>query len=114
MHIPILGICLGHQIIGLLHGAEIFREKYIEKMEEIKVIEKNILFAGIAQSTYFQEAHSEYITLPEGFVHLARSASCENEAMKHPSKNIFGTQFHPEISGENGAMIFRNFLGICV
>lgn len=111
--IPILGICLGHQIIGLLHGAKISRGEFINKKESIEIINKNKLFSNIKNRSYFQEEHSEYITLPKGFHLLAESASCKNEAMKHKNKKLYGVQFHPEVSGGNGIIIIRNFLQFC-
>lgn len=113
INIPILGICLGHQVIGLLHGANISKGVIIDKMERIEIVHYNSLFKDIKSNSQFREEHSEYIDLPNNFVLLARSASCGNEAMKHKNKNVFGVQFHPEVSGIAGELLLRNFFDIC-
>ncbi len=111
--LPVLGICLGHQVMGLIYGAKINAKKMIDKMEKIQILEQDYLFEGIKTLSEFREEHSEFITLPKGFIKLAKSDSCENESMKHKDKNLFGVQFHPEVSGENGKKIFANFLKLC-
>lgn len=111
--IPVLGICLGHQIIGLLHGSKIQAGKMIDKMEQIEILQENDLFKGIQNLAEFREEHSEFISLPENFIQLAKSESCDNESMKRRNKNIYGVQFHPEVSGDNGKTLFTNFLKLC-
>jgi GMP synthase (glutamine-hydrolysing) len=113
INIPVLGICLGHQIIGLLHGAEISHGELILREEQIRILKENPLFLNLENHSSFTEEHTEFISLPENFELLAKSDSCENEAMKHPTKSIYSIQFHPEISGDNGKNIFENFLNIC-
>lgn len=110
--LPILGICLGHQIIGLLYGSHIKQGKMINKMEQIKIVHENALFTDVKNNALFREEHSEYINLPPKFMLIATSKSCDNEAMKH--KNIYGVQFHPEVSGRNGILLLQNFLKMCV
>jgi len=111
--VPILGICLGHQIIGLLNGSEINIGKRINKKEKIEIVRKKDLFVDIENNSLFQEDHSEYISLPVDFILLAKSESYDNEAMKHKNKKIYGTQFHPEVSDNNGKKLFGNFLNMC-
>jgi GMP synthase (glutamine-hydrolysing) len=111
--IPVLGICLGHQIIGLLHGSDIHAEKMIDKMEQIEILQENDLFNRIQNLAEFREEHSEFISLPDNFILLAKSESCDNESMKHKDRNLFGVQFHPEVSGNNGKQLFNNFLKLC-
>ena len=61
IEIPILGICLGHQIIWLLYGAEISRGKYIEKMEPLEILEEDILFDGIGlKYTFISHPKNNY------------------------------------------------------
>ena len=113
IEIPVLGICLGHQIIGLLHGSKIQAEQMIDKMEQIEILQENNLFNGIQNLAEFREEHSEFISLPENFVLHAKSESCDNESMKHKDKNLYSVQFHPEVSGDNGKQLFNNFLKLC-
>jgi GMP synthase (glutamine-hydrolysing) len=113
IEIPTLGICLGHQIIGLLNGSKIRAKKMIDKMERIKILQENDLFQGIQNLAEFREEHSEFISLPKNFIRLAKSESCDNESMKHKNMNIYGVQFHPEVSGDNGKQLFKNFLKLC-
>ena len=111
-NIPILGICFGHQIIGLLYGSTIDVGKSIDKMENIRIIRENKLFASIKNNSLFQESHSEFISLPEDFILLAKSESCQNEAMKHKDRILYSTQFHPEVSSKEGQRLINNFLNM--
>jgi GMP synthase (glutamine-hydrolysing) len=106
---PVLGICFGHQVLGILHGAEIYRGEEIRGTNEIRVLLPDQLFKGLGTETIMTEDHTEGITLPEGFIHLAASDSYPNEGMKHPIRNMRGIQFHPEVSGANGILVFKNF-----
>lgn len=111
---PVLGICFGHQLIGLLYGAEIQSGEEKKKDEVIKILKKDDpLFKGFAPEVLFNESHQEEINIPDNFVHLATSPSCENEAMKHPERKLYSVQFHPETSSENGLKFFQNFCDIC-
>ncbi|MBI2270292.1 MAG: gamma-glutamyl-gamma-aminobutyrate hydrolase family protein [Bacteroidetes bacterium] len=108
--LPVLGICFGHQLIGLLYGARIFKGDAVRISVPISIKTQNSLFDRLPEQPVFMEDHIEGIDLPKGFVHLARSEKYEVEAMKHPSENIYGVQFHPEVSGENGERLIENFL----
>ncbi|MEK6941180.1 MAG: hypothetical protein AABW49_04755 [Nanoarchaeota archaeon] len=111
--IPALGICFGHQIVGLINGAIITNGKLIKKKEQITILAKDPLFQNIQKEVMFDENHEEYITIPRNFLHLARSESYEIEAMKHPTKNVYGIGFHPERSGEQGKTLLKNFYKMC-
>ena len=110
---PVLGICFGHQVIGILHGAQIYRGEQVERTMDIKLLKEDPIFKGLSNPTVMAEDHTEGIDVPEGFIHLASSSLYPNEGMKHRTKNIYSVQFHPEVSGENGKVFIGNFLKMC-
>ena len=110
---PIFGICFGHQVLALLYGAEGILGEAIKGDELVTVITPDLLFSGLGEQAYFSQNHRESVTLPEDFELLATSASCQNEAMRHKTKQLFGVQFHPEVSGDAGVVLFKNFIALC-
>lgn len=106
---PLLGICFGHQIIGLLNGARISKMREDRNFHEIELIKDDILFERLPHIFEMQEDHCEHISVPHGFDLLACSDTCINEAMKHREKPIYGVQFHPEVSGNYGHVLLANF-----
>lgn len=108
--VPTLGICLGHQAIGIRFGAAIRKAELAHRLEPIRLLRPHPLIDGIADGTPFHEEHSENISLPPGFLHIATSDSCQIEAMACDERRLYGVQFHPEVSGEPGARLFANFL----
>ncbi len=109
---PILGICFGHQILGLLNGARIAKMKEDRVFQEIEVIQDDPLFLRLPDVFEMQEDHCEHISIPKDFEHLACSDTCINEAMKHKTKLHYGVQFHPEVSGNYGNILLENFVNI--
>jgi GMP synthase (glutamine-hydrolysing) len=113
INIPIFGICFGHQLIGLLHGAFGSRTKEDRDWQLIECFEDTPLWEKLPNEVEMMEDHCESISIPNGFKLLASSDECVNEAMENISKPIFGVQFHPEVSGNHGRVIFENFIKIC-
>ncbi len=111
--LPVLGICFGHQIIGLLHGALANRQREDRDWQTIEVLQECPLFDKLPNELELMEDHCEAISIPADFIHVAVSDSCVNEAMMHKTKPLFGVQFHPEVSGNLGAVILENFVHIC-
>ena len=116
-NIPILGICLGHQAIGMNFGGEIKRlENPLHgKTSEITVLSENsVLFKNLPKKFKVMRYHSLYVeNIPEELEVTARSEDGIVMAVEHKSKNIFGIQFHPEsFFTEYGKNIIRNFLNI--
>lgn len=107
--VPVLGICFGHQLLGMLHGAKIFKGEAVRSETKILIKEQDELFQGFNKNVTMTEDHTEGISLPENFILLASSEKYKVEAMKHAAKKMFGVQFHPEVSGENGAALIKNF-----
>ena len=116
-NIPILGICLGHQAIGMNFGGEIKRlENPLHgKTSEITVLSENsVLFKNLPKKFKVMRYHSLYVDdIPENLEVTAKSEDEVAMAVEHKSKNIFGIQFHPEsIFTEYGKNMIRNFLNI--
>jgi len=112
LRLPLLGICFGHQAIGMLYGAEVSIGKEDRDLRRMEILQGEPLFSGLSGEDEFQEDHTEEITLPRGFIHLATSSYCFNEAMVHPELPVYGVQFHPESSGRAGKALIANFLSI--
>ena len=119
--LPILGVCLGHQSIGVAFGAKIRRARTLKhgKSSKIEHTGKGIL-KGLPNPFEAIRYHSLVIdetTLPEVLEVVARSLD-DNEimAVRHKELPIFGVQFHPESIGFNenfrrwGLQILKNFL----
>ncbi len=115
-NIPILGICLGHQLIAELFGGEVKTADIGEYAEsEIIVDDEDRILKGIGPRFRAWVSHKDEVSrLPEGFIKLAHSKTCRIEAMAHSSLPLFGVQFHPEVEHTpKGPEIFKNFLDIC-
>ncbi len=111
--IPVLGICFGHQLIGLNYGAfgSLMRED--RDWQEIEFTDTDPIMDRMPHVTEMMEDHCEAISIPPNFKLLASSDACVNEAMKHISKDLYGVQFHPEVSGNMGRVLIENFIRIC-
>ncbi len=116
LDLPILGICLGHQVMAQAYGGEVSTGAaggYAAV--EIEVIEENDILKGIGPRTKVWASHADEVrSLPPDFIRLARSRICEIEAMKHKTKPLYGVQWHPEVSHtERGNDLLRNFFEVC-
>lgn len=111
--IPVLGICFGHQMIGLTFGSFGSRMKEDRDWQTIEIFESCSLFDKLPVEIQMMEDHCESISIPSDFKLVASSDACVNEAMQHHSRPIFGVQFHPEVSGNHGRILFENFIKIC-
>ena len=120
---PVFGICLGMQLMcnyseeGDTKGLGIFEVNVVKFSSKVKVPQmgwntiynlKSDLFKGIAENEYMYLVHSFYAplcaeTIATTNYELEYSSALEND-------NFYGTQFHPEKSGDVGEQIFGNFL----
>jgi GMP synthase (glutamine-hydrolysing) len=110
--IPVLGICLGLHIIATKFGGEVRsgnRGGY--GPVEIEICEPDTILAGYSSKTPVWASHADEVSqVPENFIRLAKSDICENEAIALLDRNIFGLQWHPEVSHTfEGKRVFENF-----
>uniref|UniRef100_A0A7J3ZJE5 anthranilate synthase n=1 Tax=Fervidicoccus fontis TaxID=683846 RepID=A0A7J3ZJE5_9CREN len=115
--IPVLGICLGHQVVGYAFGAKIRRAKVIMhgKVDKIKVLRSSRIFSGLPDIIEATRYNSLVIAeLPPVLTVNAISLSDgEIMAVKHTELPVFGVQFHPESVGTVlGKAILKNFLDL--
>lgn len=108
--IPVLGICFGHQLIGILHGARIGKCTPDRDWQTISQVNKHEFFSAFGTDYKMKQDHQECITVPPHFIHLGKSIICENEAMIHPVKKMISVQYHPEVSEENGSLFFDQII----
>jgi len=110
--VPILGICLGHQVIGYVFGARITYAKKLMhgKVSKIEHDGKGI-FRGVKNPISATRYHSLVVTDVPAC--LTITASCDGEVMgvRHRKYAVEGVQFHPEsILTESGLKMVENFL----
>jgi glutamine amidotransferase len=120
---PVLGICLGMQLMckyceeGATEGLNIFDVDVIkfdnrEKVPQIgwNQIEnlKSDLFKGIKEKEYMYLVHSYYVPINNEAIAITSYGLKYASALKE--KNFYGVQFHPEKSSKAGAQILKNFL----
>ncbi|WP_293032582.1 GMP synthase subunit A [Natronococcus sp.] len=115
--LPVLGICLGMQLIATELGGEVGSGEYggyADVTVEI-VDEDDPLTGSLHPETRVWASHADEVTeLPEGFELTAHSDVCDVEAMSDTDRDLYGVQWHPEVAHtEEGEEIFENFLEIC-
>jgi anthranilate synthase, component II (EC 4.1.3.27) len=113
--VPILGVCLGHQIIGAVYGARVRRARVIKhgKTSTIRVISDSILFKNLPKAFEGMRYHSLVIDDVKEPLRVTAVSEDDGEVMavEHIEYSIFGVQFHPESVGtQYGIRIIRNFL----
>lgn len=112
-HLPILGVCLGHQAIGAAFGAEVVRGDPVHGRATPIEHDGTGLFVGVAQPMVACRYHSLYVAdpLPGPLVALARSEQGALMALRHRTHPTFGVQFHPEsFRTPDGERLLANFL----
>ena len=113
--IPILGVCLGHQIIGQVFGSKIIQAKKLMhgKTSKIKSFKTGIL-KNLPKSFEATRYHSLVIdkkTLSKDLEITALTKDGVIMGIMHKKYNVHGVQFHPEsIKTTIGIKILRNFL----
>ena len=113
--IPILGVCLGHQVIGQVFGGKIINAKNLMhgKTSKIKHKKKG-LFKNIQNNFEATRYHSLVVDRKKFPDKLTITAETQNKTimgLMHKDYNIHGFQFHPEsISTKVGMKLIKNFI----
>ena len=116
-HIPILGVCLGHQSIGAAYGGRIIRAPAVMhgKLSDVSHDAKTI-FRGLKNPFSAMRYHSLMIdpnSLPDELQVSAQTDDGIIMAVRHRTLPVEGVQFHPEsILAEEGKQLLKNFLDI--
>lgn len=116
--IPILGVCLGHQIIGYYFNADIVKGACPMHGKISKLYHtQDELFDNIPNKYSITRYHSLVIkeeTLPQELKVIGKSEDGVIMAIKHRKYPVYGLQFHPEaVLSEYGHEILDNFYTIC-
>jgi len=117
MDCPVLGICYGMQLMVHLLGGEVRPQAHSEfGRAHLVRIEPHELFRGVPLGSVVWMSHNDAaVSLPPEWETLASTEGCEQVAVRHRQRPLFGLQFHPEVHHtKHGQRILRNFvLGIC-
>ena len=96
--VPVLGICLGSQLIAKTFGAQVYRGPKIEIgfYHDLKISNNSKLFSGFKNPFSVFHWHGDTFDLPDGAALLASSKDYSNQAFQY--KSAVGLQFHLEIN----------------
>ncbi len=118
-HIPLLGVCLGHQAIGEAYGGKVVRASRVMHGKVSQVVHQGTgLFAGLPSPLEVMRYHSlivEHESLPQSLAVDAYASDMPTEihALRHREHPVWGVQFHPEsILTQGGMAMLRNFLAM--
>ena len=97
-NIPVLGICLGSQLIAKTFGAKIYPgpKKEIGFYNDLKISNDSVLFSGFKNPFTVFHWHADTFDLPENAIRLASSEHYPNQAFQY--KSAVGLQFHLEVN----------------
>jgi GMP synthase (glutamine-hydrolysing) len=114
--LPVLGICLGLHVIATKFGGTVQPGKSGGYGPiEVDISEPDDILKGYPKTISVWASHAdEVVRIPDGFIRLAQSSICGAEAIAMPKKDIYGLQWHPEVSHTfEGTRVFENFDRIC-
>ena len=97
-NVPVLGICLGSQLIAKTFGAKVYSgpKKEIGFYNDLKISDDSPFFSGFQNPFTVFHWHGDTFDLPEGAVRLASSEHYDNQAFRY--KSAVGLQFHMEVN----------------
>ena len=97
--IPVLGICYGSQLMMHLLGGKVEKAPVREYGKiEVTVDQNSKLFRNVSEKTICWMSHNDYISqIAPGFRICANTPDCPVAAVEYPEKNLYATQFHPEV-----------------
>ncbi len=115
--IPILGVCLGHQIIGQVFGSKIIEAKKLMHGKTSRIISKKVgILRNLPESFEATRYHSLIIDKKSLSKHLEITAESKDGlvmGVQHKKYDVHGVQFHPEsIKTKLGIKILKNFIRI--
>jgi len=126
--VPLLGICLGFQLFfpeseeGAGKGLALFEGKNVKLPNSVKVphmgwntlriVKQNELFEGVEDGSYVYFVHSLYPAPLDRSIVCTETDYGATFTSAIAEKNVYGTQFHPEKSGDVGLRILENFARI--
>lgn len=117
--VPVLGVCLGHQAIGAVYGAEVVRAPTLVHGKSSPITHTGSgLFAGVESPLTATRYHSLTLdpdTVPDVLEITAITADGIVMGVRHRHRDVEGVQFHPEsILTEAGHHLLGNFLARCL
>ncbi len=120
--IPVLGLCYGHQWLAHAAGGTVapatVKEYGPTDIKKVKNEQRRVnsdLLADLPEEFRVWMSHGDEVSvLPDGFVTIASSQNCIHAAMMHAEKQLFGIQFHIEVTHtEHGMEILQKFVDLC-
>ena len=117
-YIPVLGICLGFQVIAMAYGGTINKlaKPKINLNEDICLnLTDSILYTNMNKNiANVYQYHNDFIeTPPSHFTVTGYDSNLVVQSIENPDLLRFGTQFHPENS-RDGSIILENFINFCI
>jgi glutamine amidotransferase len=129
---PMLGICLGQQMMlstseegELTEGLDLVKGQVLRfphselkvphmGWNSIKISQKHPIFDGIPDGSFVYFVHSYYVDTTDKNTLISCEYGTEfAAAIVNDAGNVIGTQFHPEKSGDTGLKILKNFVAMC-
>jgi GMP synthase-like glutamine amidotransferase len=117
--LPFLGICFGHELLGVAFGGEVRKISILKSnFEQIRILEPDPLLAPhkVDDHLMIAESHHKIVKpIPKDFKVLGETIEHHVEIMKHPDYSLYGIQGHPERATSiypHGFRILENFLAM--
>ena len=111
--IPVLGICYGDQLMAFMANGKVASAENSSEYGKTTVQTfDSVLFKDIPDESVCWMSHTDFITeAPNGFKVIAKTSKCPVAAMCDEERNLYGVQFHPEVTHTvYGKQMLKNFL----